>query len=368
MKDYVIGVDLGGTNLRAGLVRKDQPHLPQKPVSRPIAVGHSARQNKNSVDQEIERVLDEIVAIVPQVLESTQLKINDIQGIGIAVPDPVTADGFLPIGCTTLIGWDGLDIKGKLLEKLQKTGVQNIWVGNDANAHALGELHFGQGKNLSEADIVYLAVGTGIGCGLIFDGKLRVGFSGCAGEWGHIVIDPSGPSCWGCERQRGCLETFASGTAIAYHASTAINENKVPALREYVSTHGQQVDSEEAVSISSMPTNTGRYVTARMIIDLAKGNPSDSLTQEALSFVTKAGEYLGHALVQIMHSVNPRQIIVGGSIVNAGEAYLEPARKWAGKNALPSAFTNVEITASSIKEEAGILGAASAVLYPESVR
>ncbi len=214
-----------------------------------------------------------------------------------------------------LPGWEGLQVAREMEGRL---GVP-VRVDNDANLGALAELFWGAGEGA--ADLVYLKVATGIGAGLIFQGRLFHGAGGTAGEIGHLTIDEHGPMCR-CGN-RGCLETFAAGDAL----------------------------------VELLRSSLGHELTAEEIVDQAI--EGDVACRRAIA---DAGRHLGHAVGAICNLINPSRVVVGGSIGQAGDLLLGEMREAVRRRAVLSAAQDVEIVAGVLGERAEVLGAVALVL------
>jgi glucokinase len=201
---------------------------------------------------------------------------------------------------------------------------------NDASAGALGEHHFGAGRGVN--NLVYLTVGTGIGGGIIINGKLYLGQSGSAGELGHMTIDVNGPTC-SCGNI-GCWEMLASGTAIA---------------REAI----RQISQGEESSLSQMAGGKIENITAEKVEAAARGG--DGL---ASGVICKAATYLGVGMVNLVNIFNPEMIIVGGGVAQMGDLLLEPARRVVKERAFQLSAQAVRIVPAQLGDNAGVLGAA----------
>jgi glucokinase len=203
------------------------------------------------------------------------------------------------------------------------------WLINDANAAALGEHHLGVGKGI--ANLIYVALGTGIGGAIILGGKLYTGAGGSAGEMGHMTIDVNGLRCK-CGNI-GCWETLASGTAVAREAVLRIRRGESSSLTELVS------------NIES--------ITAREVFMAAKNG--DYLAQDVIN---KTATYLGVGLVNLVNIFNPDMVIIGGGVARMGNLLLDPARQVVEKRAFPVAALTVRIVPTQLGGDAGVLGAA----------
>ncbi len=228
-----------------------------------------------------------------------------------------------------LPGWHNIPLKAEI-EK--STGVRTFVI-NDATAAALGEHRFGAGRGVN--NLIYLTVSTGIGGGIIIDGKLYSGVSGSAGELGHMTIDLNGPRC-ACGNI-GCLEMLASGKAIAREAQRLIAQGAKTAMIE-------------------LAEGDARYVTAITVATAAQ--KGDAV---ALSVVNKAAANLGVGLVNFVNIFNPEMIIVGGGVGKMGELLLKPARKVVSERAFQFPASVVRIVSSELGDNSGVFGAVAFV-------
>jgi glucokinase len=207
---------------------------------------------------------------------------------------------------------------------------------NDASAAALGEHEFGAGKGVD--NLIYLTVSTGIGGGIIIDGRLYLGPSGSAGEIGHMTIDVNGPQC-SCGNI-GCLEMLASGTAIAREAVKRIRAGGRSSLSEML---GGKIEN----------------ITAEQVGVAAQGG--DSL---AMEIIHRAASYLGMGMVNLVNIFNPEMIIVGGGVAQMGDLLLDPARRVVEARAFKLPAQAVRIVPARLGDEAGVMGAAVFAFQP----
>jgi glucokinase len=302
----VIGVDLGGTKLLAGVVDED------------LTVHHRANRRARGVDEA--EVLDTIVGAVREVRDASELP---IAGVGFGIPslvDPVNGTAM----STVHLPLRDVPFRDVMAERL---GVP-VWVDNDANGALLAEHRAGAAAGASHA--VMLTLGTGIGGAIIIDGRLMRGARGGAGEFGHTVVDPDGIRC-DCG-SIGCLETMVSGRALGRAADLAA---------------AQAPDSRLGRAKAA-----GREITGMLVTELAHdGDPV------ARGVVGAMGELLGIGISNVVNVLNPEIVVVGGGVVAAGELLLEPARRVVRERALvPS--REVRIVPARFGEESGMLGAA----------
>jgi glucokinase-like ROK family protein len=221
-------------------------------------------------------------------------------------------------------GWDRYPIR----ETLEKSWNRPVALTNDAEAGALGEWAFGAGRG--ERDLAYIKVGTGIGAGLLLDGKIYRGATGSAGEIGHLTMIENGPLC-NCGNN-GCLEALAGGQAIARQAHEAVE-------------HG------ERTVLSSM----GRLekLTAQ---DVASAAQRGDLVAQRI--VSEAGSHLGIALAGLVNLFNPSMVVVGGGIAQIGDLFLQPVRDAVMRRSLPAAARTVKITTAILGHRSSSIGAA----------
>ncbi len=304
-----IGIDIGGTKISIVTGTDHGKILSQKII--PTLTGAQTARCIENMAEEIDRLRRQTA--------------GRIQGIGVGVPGPVdSARGVVPKS-PHLKGWEGLPLR-KILQK--KTGLP-IFMNNDANAAAIGEKVFGQGRKKS--NFIYVTVSTGIGSGMVLNGKLFEGESFVAGEVGHMTIVPGGASCK-CGK-KGCLEAYGSGTAIARMA--------------------RETYSKEALK----KLTGGEPVSAKILgAAVKKGDKT------ALGVYRCAGSYLGIGLANILNILNPEMIILGGGVWNSSpKAFWDSMMKSCKREAWPQAFKAVKIVRSNLGGHAGDLGALALV-------
>lgn len=315
MNKHIVGVDLGGTRIRACLADERGTIL--------------ARANRLTLAEEgQEAVLHRIVEAVREAIG--EHKASDLAGVGIGAPgplDPKTGVIFTP---PNLPGWHNVPLKAILEEAL---GLP-VYAGNDANLAALGERHFGAGQGVD--DLIYITVSTGIGGGIITDGKLLVGADGAAGEVGHQTIDMNGPRC-NCGNI-GCLEVLAAGPAIARSAIAAIQRG-------------------EETLIAALARETGDIVTAAHVTRAA--HSGDAVARR---IIRQAGEYIGVEVVNLLHLFNPRLVIIGGGVaMGAGELLFGPIREMVQARAM-EIYRQTRIVPADLGDDVGLLGAVALVI------
>ena len=252
----------------------------------------------------------------------------DVLAVGVGAPGPIDPSGVLH-DPPNLPGWGSISITDRLGEAL---GIP-VYAGNDANLAALGEHRFGAGQGVN--DLVYLTVSTGIGGGIISGGRLLTGARGFAAELGHQTLVPEGPIC-GCG-QPGHLEALASGPAIARDAKAALEQGR----ESIILKHADSFESITAASVS------------------AAAAEGDEL---AVELMDQAGFYVGLGLVNVIHIVEPRRILIGGGVSKAGELLLKPVRDTIHQRVMSPIYQSVEVLPAKLGADVGLMGAAALAL------
>lgn len=344
----VVGVDLGGTQLRVAVMQGAKLH------SRiGLLVG---------TDTTPDTVIGHIIRGIEQALHEAGITLEQVAGIGVGAPGPLDNRTGIVFSPPNLHGWHEVPLR----DILKKSFNTPIFVENDANAAGLGEYLFGAG--LGSRDMVYLTVSTGIGGGVIVDGKILEGVSGTASELGHMTVDMHGPRC-NCGNI-GCLEVMASGTAIARMANDLIAAGKGEDLLQFVrglrEKNDKKVEDYVHPSIGLSPAVHDTYVeaagpllvNARTISQAAEaGIP---LAQEIIS---RAGEALGVGLVNIIHIFNPGKIILGGGVTQMGDMILKPARTIVDARAMRHPLKDLTIEIAKLGGNVGLIGAGALVYH-----
>jgi glucokinase len=304
-------IDLGGTKILSLMADADGQ-----------VYGEDRRASHTS--DGLEAVLQRMVESLDAALDAAGRSRADLTTVGVASPGTVDTLRGVVAGAGQLPGWRDVPLRDLMEERL---GLP-VALENDATAAALGEHAFGAGRGARH--MLYITVSTGIGGGIIIDGRLYGGASGAAGELGHIVIDPQGPPCTGCG-SHGCLEILASGTAIARRAQELLARGQAPILARLAQGQGR--------------------VTAEMVEQAALAG--DEACQQTYA---EAGHYLGIALASYVNIFNPEVITIGGGVVKAGDLLLEPARHTMQGWAMPQPLRDVRLAPSPLDKRAGALG------------
>ena len=318
--NYIVGVDLGGTNIVSLLMNQAGKIL--------------ARNTRRSLGKEgKERTIPQIVASVREILregESSGVFPESILGVGIGSPGPLnTKEGVIHFA-PNLPHWTDVPLVQILKDELNLP----IFLENDANAAALGECWLGAGKNVD--NLVLLTLGTGIGGGIIIEGEVLHGAWDTAAEIGHMIIHEGGLTC-GCGKQ-GCLEAYASATGVVKRTLAAIEKGEKTLLADLVE-------------------NRLEDITCELVFKTAE--KGDSL---AKWIVEETARYLGIGIANIVNIINPEMVILSGGMIAAGDTLFKPVRKYAQENALAAAIKGVEIVPAGLGGNAGAIGAAATVL------
>jgi glucokinase len=312
-----LGIDLGGTKILTAVTNSQGKMLSRDHSITPAQKGHEA-------------VIQSILESAHRALEQADVAISALTAVGVGAPGLVNPETGILFTSPNLPGWRNIPLRDIVQEKLGK----KTFVINDANAAALGEFYFGAAQGAH--NFIYITLSTGIGGGIVIDGKIYTGAIGAAGEVGHMTIDDNGPIC-NCGN-RGCWETLASGTALAKEAKHLIKEGVRTSILEYA-----EGDVEK--------------VTAQVIHSAAE--QGDSLAKE---LIARTGYYVGVGLANLINIFNPELIVIGGGLSNIGDMLLEPAFKTAGERAYTEAFQAVRFASAGLGRNSGVLGAAAFAL------
>lgn len=323
MSSFAIGVDLGGTNLRIAAV-SGRGHLLES-----VTRDTGPRRGRDAV-------LDEMCRAIHEVL-GRQAKQDALAGIGIGVPGIIDMETGLLRESPNLPGWHDYPVRDEIERRLKT----RVILENDANAAALGEFWMGAARDADDSCMITL--GTGVGGGLVLDGKLWHGMTGMAGELGHITVNPEGPVC-GCG-SRGCIEQYASATAVKRMAEEAIVHGGAPELERLSRT---------------------RELNARSIFLLAQRGDAP-----AQAIYATVGRMLGVLLAGLVNALNLPMYVIGGGVAGAWDAFatvmIEEVRRrsfvYAATESDPRRRT--QIVKAALGGDAGLIGAARVALLAE---
>jgi glucokinase len=311
----LLGIDIGGTKLAVGVATRDGTVLAER------VAPSEAREGPDAM---IGRVLD----MARSVVDEAGVAMDQLDAVGIACGGPLDPWRGVVLNALNNPGWIDIPIVRRVEEALGRPA----YLDNDANAAALGEHRFGAGRGVDQ--LVYLTVSTGVGGGVILDGRLRRGANGNAAELGHVSIDYRGRPCH-CGSV-GCVEAYCSGTNIAVRA------------REALAVTG------EASSLRDVPSE--RLTAADVTAAVRVGDP---LAQRIWGETTTM---LGAGIVSIIHAFNPQLVVMGGGVTRAGDLLFEPVRRVVEGRAMPWLRDAVRIVPAELGERTGILGAVAVAL------
>jgi glucokinase-like ROK family protein len=308
----VLAAELGATSMTVGLADlSGQPTVHHR-ESWDIAEGP-------------ERTLARVEELFDSLLSSSTGAA--VWGIGIGLPGPVEFATGRPVSPPIMPGWDGYPVRARLASRY---GVP-VWVDNDVNVMALGELRRGLAQG--EDDVIYVKVGTGIGAGLISGGRFHRGAKGCAGDIGHIAAADDSTVVCRCGNT-GCLEALAGGAALARDGTLAVHDGRSPYLAK-VMAQGRSIQATDVAAAA------------------ASGDPA------SVALLDAAGRRIGAALAALVNFYNPSLIVLGGGMVagSAGDALLASIRQAIYRRSLPLATRDLQIARSSLGGQGGLIGA-----------
>lgn len=307
---YCFGVDIGGTTVKLGLFTTDGEIVDKWEI-------------KTRTENQGEAVLPDIAEALKEKLEEKKIDRDEVEGIGVGVPAPVNTEGV--VQNTANLGWGYKEVK----REMEELSGMRAEIGNDANVAALGEMWLGAGKG--RKNIVMVTLGTGVGGGIIIDGKPLVGAHGAGGEIGHLCVNYEETDHCGCGNT-GCLEQYASAIGITRLANIRLAKDDAKSvLRE-------------------------QEVSAKTVFDAVKAG--DAVAKE---IAEEFGKYLGHAMANLAAVADPSAIVIGGGVSKAGEVLIE----YVEKNFKERAFfanKDTEFVLATLGNDAGICGAAKLIL------
>ncbi|MDT2827735.1 ROK family glucokinase [Enterococcus viikkiensis] len=315
MDKKLLGIDLGGTTVKFAILTES-----------------GEVQQKWSIETNI---LDDGSHIVPDIIDSINHHLSlynmtpeQFIGIGMGTPGSVDIEAGTVIGAYNL-NWTTLQQVKKEIEAGTKI---KFTIDNDANVAALGERWKGAGDN--EPDVIFMTLGTGVGGGIVMNGELLHGVAGCAGEVGHVTVDPNGFECT-CGK-RGCLETVASATGVVRVAR-------------------QLAEEYAGDSLLKARLDNGEDITSKDVFELAEKENDDL----ALMVVDKVTFYLGLACGNLGNTLNPSTIVIGGGVSAAGEFLRSRIETYFKEFTFPQVRESTKIKLAELGNEAGVIGAAS---------
>ncbi len=316
MEKVAIGVDLGGTNIRAGIVDAGGRIL-------------SRIENSTSVQNGKDTVIERLIEGIKSLKDDARSKALEVSVIGLGAPGIISVEKGIIAISPNLPDWVNVPLRDIVEEK---SGI-HVVLENDTNAWAFGEKWVGEGRGLQ--DFIMITLGTGVGGGIIHKGEILHGADGMAGEIGHMTVNPEGPKC-GCGNN-GCLEVYASARGITDRAIRAIESGGETKLREITEGNIYKINSE-------------------MVYQAAK--EGDSLARD---IIREMGRYLGIGIASLINIFNPEGIIIGGGVKDAWDLFIEPLKKEVHVRAFSIPAEKARIIRSTISD-GGILGAAGIAL------
>ena len=272
-----------------------------------------------------ERSLQRVEELFDAMLASRSSTDPQVWGIGVGLPGPVEFASGRPVAPPIMPGWDGYPVRGRLAERYNLP----VWVDNEVNLMALGEVCAGLGKGKS--DLIYMKIGSGIGAGLISGGRLHRGAQGCAGDVGHIAVTDDTAIVCRCGKV-GCLEAIAGGFAIARDATAAVGEGRSPFLAE-VARDGHPLQAQDVARAAQYGDPVG------------------------VELITRSGRLVGRTLATLVNFFNPSLILIGGGVASSGDLLLAAIREAVYRRSLPLATRDLRIAYSPLGHRAGLMGA-----------
>lgn len=314
MARVALAVDLGGTNLRTAVVDEAG------------AILYEAQQSTDA-DQGVDAVINRLGQSIRDVAQRSGVG-PDVP-VGVAAPGPLDPRAGVVHFAPNLPGWHHVPLARMLREQTGRA----ILLGNDANAAALGELYFGAGKGTK--NLIYVGIGTGVGGGVISEGRLIDGIRGMGGELGHTTVDMEGPRCT-CGSV-GCIEAFCSAWSITREAMLLVSAGRGQAI---LAAAGADPIGPRAVGVAAH-----------------HGDP------DALRLLARAGNALGAGLGNFINIFNPEVIVIGGGVAEIGEPLIGPVERAAAAFSIPSIHQGVKIIPSALGLKTGTYGSAALVFH-----
>ncbi|MGY1632667.1 ROK family protein [Geodermatophilus sp. SYSU D01186] len=313
----VLVAPLGATHVAAGVTDLTGRVLASVQEPGSIAAGPDATLNR-------------VAELFADLLADESVPDAPVYGIGVGLPGPVEFATGTPVSPPIMPGWDGYEVRARLAERFDVP----VWVDNDVNLMALGELRMGAAQD--HRNVVYVKIGTGIGAGLISDGHLHRGANGAAGDIGHASVDVASGVVCRCGNV-GCLEALAGGAALSRDATTAAEEGRSPRLLQVLTATGQ--------------------ITAADVATAAQHG--DALAVELLG---RSGQLVGDTVATLVNFFNPSLVLLGGGVALAGDAILAGVRQAVYQRSLPLATRDLRISRSTLTPDPALPGAAHMVL------
>ena len=312
-KTAFAGIDIGATNIKFGLVDGTGEVL-------------FKQRRPTMVEKGVEPLMHLVTNIGESLLYNAAEEGYDVRHLGIGTPGAVdVSSGKVTGNCPNIPGWEGMEIGRILRERLNLP----IYVDNDANTMALAEARFGAAAG--HKSVVCVTLGTGVGGGVIIDGKIWRGSNGAAGELGHLSIDFEGPECQ-CGSS-GCIEAYCSSRAMIERTRQQLAGGLTPVFKDVLE------DDLENLTIRKL------FVAARKGDEVAQATIADT------------ARYLGIGLAGIVNLFNPESVVIGGGIADGGFSFIEAVKAEIKKRAFGAAVVNLRVTSATLGNDAGFIGA-----------
>jgi glucokinase len=310
-KEYNIGIDIGGTNVKIAIVDNNGK----------IAFSESA---STRAEMGYEFTIKNIINLIKESLTKSEVSIEQVGGIGAGCPGQIDSVNGIVRALPNIPGWVNVPLAEILMKEFDKP----VKIDNDVRVATLGEYKFGAGKGYQ--NLICITVGTGIGSGIIADGKLIRGASLSAGELGHVIVQENSTEICGCGNL-GCVEAIASGPAIVKQAELYLMTGKSTKFKEIAA---------------------GCSITPEIVAEAAL--QGDGVAKRIFE---RTGYWIGIALSSVVNLLNPEVIIVGGGVAQAGDLLLDPIRETISKRALAISAQTVQIIPAQLGNSAGVVGA-----------
>lgn len=308
-----IGIDVGGMTIKGGIVDEAGNIVARKTI-----VTEPAKEDR--------AIVEDIATLIKDIIVDNNLDMREIGGVGIGCPGSCYDEKGIVRYCCNI------NFRNTHMVDILKasTGIDNIKLSNDANCAALGETMFGAGKGAKNS--VMITLGTGVGTGIIVDGRLLTGNKSAGSEGGHIQINIGGPTC-GCGKV-GHYEAYASATALMNQALSACAKHPESALAKAVESEG---------------------ISGKIVFDIAKSGD-----KVATQVVKKYIKYIGMGLITYANIFFPEVIIIGGGISYQGDYIIKPLQRYVSRNVYGAEYNpRIKVVAATLKNDAGIIGAAA---------
>lgn len=314
--NYIIGVDLGGTNVSVGVLSEDG--------SRTVSFQSEPTESERGAESIVDRIADGIERGIANAMSELGIARDRFLGVGIGAPGPLDRERGLVVVAPNL-GWRNFPLRDAITERVGLPAALD----NDANCATYGEWWLGAARG--GRNVVGMTIGTGIGGGLILDGALYHGSSDVAGEVGHMSINSSGRHCK-CGNY-GCIEAYASGPAIAERAREALMSEDHSMLPDLVNGNLELITAETVYDASERGDEIARHV------------------------VRETAQYLGAAVANLLNIFNPDVVVIAGGVTRAGEALFEPLRAEVRRRAFKPAVDVCRIVPGALAGRQGVVGA-----------